>query len=657
MDLPQSTIKMAKKADLVSLPAEVREQILFYYFRVDGGYAYDADSDKLKTADNRPIDLSLLYTCRLIAAEARHLPLSLNAIKFTTLYRRDLSSLAGCFNLVSGTYHSLESDLTLRLANSMTPEIHAQIASKFPDFGPRHAHAMRDYEGYLEVQAHRAHDRARRKARRDTSDTDGDSDEDSDEDYFHDVFGDSDEDSDEEDKRFRREHRRLRGLRRDFRRENLSVQLAREDLIKQQRSTLSYGADFFLKDNANVSTLSSPLVYRGFARLCRRFGMLTWENYPKSFWEVEGAWAYALKLLANHQPEEFNRQVYATFPQWVGHYSAEEFLNLRFEHWAIPSRTQVQHAMDLFPIGDVRHLPGMWHAACEDPSPSIRGLRPNDDAKPWVPTEAQRFRSREKIRFSAVANAIRFLGTRLSPVQRLDVRDVVLHEDLPSVNLPSAHAQGLAPFFQENPRLRVERRVNLMNCIVEANEAPCQVAARFYGPDRYPDGHEVHSHDFIVHLSQWLLDALALKHVGIPAESFTLVLEGGSHKDYFADLFQQRLHKEVAWSRAFHHLTRNGHFRPSQVCYSILEELLMAEEAIAAIEYLVEGTTPVLRSDFNTGVFLDVDTLVNEAETKSLTPDNWVFKFVPEVVWNTEQPTHTVDYNTRLLDTYESRTD
>ena len=93
---------MAVKANLLSIPAEVREQILHHYFRVDGGYIYDGDSDCLKTAvGNHPIDLALLYTCRTVANEARHLPLSLNAIKFITLHRHDLNKLAGCFNYLS----------------------------------------------------------------------------------------------------------------------------------------------------------------------------------------------------------------------------------------------------------------------------------------------------------------------------------------------------------------------------------------------------------------------------------------------------------------------------------------------------------------------------------------------------------------------------
>src|SRR5690349_10755975 len=116
---------MAVKANFLGLPVELREQVYRYYFRV-GGYAYDADSDCLKTVvDNRPIDLALLYTCRTVANEARHLPLSLNAIKFTTLYRRDLNKLAGCFNFVSGLYHHIEEDFVLLLGSFLTPEMHA----------------------------------------------------------------------------------------------------------------------------------------------------------------------------------------------------------------------------------------------------------------------------------------------------------------------------------------------------------------------------------------------------------------------------------------------------------------------------------------------------------------------------------------------------
>ncbi|KAJ4004131.1 hypothetical protein NW752_010792 [Fusarium irregulare] len=86
---------------LTNLPLKIRQQIFGEYFRVPGGYVYDGKSDKLRNADGTPIDLSLIYTCRSIANDCKHLPLATNTLHFSTLYREDWRSLAGCFNLAA----------------------------------------------------------------------------------------------------------------------------------------------------------------------------------------------------------------------------------------------------------------------------------------------------------------------------------------------------------------------------------------------------------------------------------------------------------------------------------------------------------------------------------------------------------------------------
>ncbi|KAF4424486.1 hypothetical protein F53441_14233 [Fusarium austroafricanum] len=101
---------MAPKHHLTALPSEIRQQIFKECLRVDGGYVYDAQSDKLTNANDAhsPIDLSLRYTCRSIADDTRNIPLAVNMIHFSTAFREDWRSLAGCFNLAATTYHMLE---------------------------------------------------------------------------------------------------------------------------------------------------------------------------------------------------------------------------------------------------------------------------------------------------------------------------------------------------------------------------------------------------------------------------------------------------------------------------------------------------------------------------------------------------------------------
>ncbi|KAJ4168455.1 hypothetical protein NW754_010367 [Fusarium falciforme] len=93
---------MSSDANLLALPYEVREQIFQHYFKLDRGYFYDGDSEKLVTAEGQPIDLSLMYTCRSIADDTKNIPLSVNTITFSTVYREDWRERAGRYDTPLG---------------------------------------------------------------------------------------------------------------------------------------------------------------------------------------------------------------------------------------------------------------------------------------------------------------------------------------------------------------------------------------------------------------------------------------------------------------------------------------------------------------------------------------------------------------------------
>ncbi|KAJ4138698.1 hypothetical protein NW768_002556 [Fusarium equiseti] len=603
---------MAVKANLLSIPAELREQILHHYFRVDGGYAYDGDSDCLKTAvGNRPIDLALLYTCRTVANEARHLPLSLNTIKFTTLYRRDLNNLAGCFNFVSGLYHHIEADLVVLLAKFLTPEMRAELALEYPGFGPPLAMAVDDRDNDIDLRAQREGD----------------------------VVYSTGIDRNNVFSRISSEQRTYRG--------NSAAGAAKMSMQNQLADAFCRWAECFIYLNEDASSKDYPC----FSNL-KRNPASSYRGFPGSFWRAENFWSHALELLAQGKPSEFSRQIYTTFPHWIDRYSAQAFLDMRFEHWVIPSQAHVERAIELLALEGMWNLPDMWHDA-RHPEPWNAAPQSDTSASASTP----RVRCREKIRFSAVANAIRFLETRIYPQQRLDIRTVLLYEDFPSVNVPSAHAQGLAPFFRENPLLRVERRVDLMRCINGAFNKPSTVAAHFQQLDNLPEEPEIHSTHFRSALSQWLLDALAVTSVGIPDSSFTLTIEAGPYRDWITDLFLQRFHKEIAWRRAFEHLQRMNPFGERNFMHGAIEDAMIQPDEIEAFETLMNKTSHILRTDFSTGVgSWDVDTIVNDTQYLSL--DMW-FRHWAETLHllTIEQPTHQVDYKARLADNYEVQAD
>ena len=74
---------MPPRPAFLDFPREVRDMIYESYVTETDGYHFDHESKKLRAAD-RPIDLSLMYTCKCIAAEMSGLPLKLNVIRFTT---------------------------------------------------------------------------------------------------------------------------------------------------------------------------------------------------------------------------------------------------------------------------------------------------------------------------------------------------------------------------------------------------------------------------------------------------------------------------------------------------------------------------------------------------------------------------------------------
>ncbi|KAF5013586.1 hypothetical protein FDECE_446 [Fusarium decemcellulare] len=122
---------------LVTLPTELRNQIYRLYFALDGGYVHNRDdpyNGKLSAADGQPIDFSLMYVCRLIAAETKDIPLQVNTVSFSTAYHPDWSLQAGRFEYLTSFYHEIEKDLVIHLGPCWTPEMYSEIVRKFPHF-------------------------------------------------------------------------------------------------------------------------------------------------------------------------------------------------------------------------------------------------------------------------------------------------------------------------------------------------------------------------------------------------------------------------------------------------------------------------------------------------------------------------------------------
>ncbi|KAI1009978.1 hypothetical protein LB503_011544 [Fusarium chuoi] len=554
---------------LTSLPSEIRQQIFRDSLKVDGGYVYDVQTDKLTNADGTAIDLSLLYTCRSIANDTRAMPLAVNTIRFSTVFRQDWCNLAGCFTLAATTHYVLEQDFVFHLAKFITPEMFAELELIRPGF-----------QELLEIEL-----------------------------LKHETWIDQNENPE-----YLFPTDRLRpavcSMVRQF--------LKRVDLL--EINWISCHRAFGLLHEEADANLTGSLSDR------RR------PEWTQG--ELREATSYCLKLISEAQPDEFAEYVYKSLPHWIGNHPAEDFINLRFNLWDIPSQEPVAHMLDLFEIGGfVTELPATWHYAPESFYDQVgkgvpQGQRSPEFENPDNLLEHFTSRCREKLRFSATAAAIRFLQ-RLPIGQRKQMRRIVLHEDLPSVNMPSRHTQGFIPFLKENPLLRVERRASVFGCV--ASRRPHNINAHMEreeeddirSPPRIPDRH------FEAGIFYWLLDAFAVVDSGVNSNSFTFVLEAGQHSDYCSEIFQKFIQADISKSKAWKICLDTGLLASLRI--STHDSNVARYKKDPRFEKLVGqlGTqTSSLQCDFNPGVPLDVDALVEDAKVQYGEEIKWVSRYV-----------------------------
>jgi hypothetical protein len=577
---------MSPKRRITDLPLEIRQQIFGDYFKVQGGYVYDGQADKLRNADNTPVNLSLVYTCRSIANDCKNLPLAVNTIHFSTLYREDWRSLAGCFNLAATYYYVLQQDLVLHLGHLMTPDMHAQMEKKMPNFQSK-LEAEREFHLHAWGPAY---------------------------------------------------YRNMPPFVCQFVRDFYGSEVRR-----YERPDLWYYTGYA---SVHDDIHSCPSQY------LEHMNEIRWDTYSG---EVRQCLDHCLRLIADEYPGEFGNRVYAYLPHWVDKYPAQDFFDLRFDYWAIPSHSQLASVMDRLGIPDfVWKLPNTWSYQWKSEHDDRRDPPPNhfldDNESPPLEFKA---RAREKIMFSAAAAAIRFLGL-LSNTQRTGIRTIILREDCPSVNKPSLHGNGLLPFLKENPCLRIQRRVNIVNTM-EFYGSPHR-AARYlvtsYDADRPHNG--LYDTLYTPELSQWLLDAIAVSKEDISAGSLTLLLESGPYNDFCTELFQQRVHRLIALSRAFYECLEGGLLKDltGKQVKNLMHEFSLGDGFQEAMMQLVNQTSIVLHSDFNPGVPQSHQAIIDGTRAALDTSDYWDSLYeddtidLPPKVWDREALARRFDLQT-----------
>ncbi|KAK4448824.1 hypothetical protein QBC34DRAFT_102927 [Podospora aff. communis PSN243] len=122
------------QSPFLRLPREMRDQIYHEYLMLgtEGGYTYDFTANKLRTTDQKPIDLSLMYTCRLIAAEMHGLALRTHTITFTTLYSDELRARAGRWDFLMTL--PLQPWVAKAIAGRMSPATVEEVTQRCDGF-------------------------------------------------------------------------------------------------------------------------------------------------------------------------------------------------------------------------------------------------------------------------------------------------------------------------------------------------------------------------------------------------------------------------------------------------------------------------------------------------------------------------------------------
>ncbi|KAF5637880.1 hypothetical protein F52700_4583 [Fusarium sp. NRRL 52700] len=411
---------------LLALPPELRRIIYEFYYTAADGYFLQPASRKLALANGKPIDLALMYTCRLIAQETRDLPLSYNNVTVSTVYDPELRPLAGRFDYLLFAQFRKQVSLVLLLGDwFITEEIWDRIEQAFPWFVPHLRDALdRHRQGLHQINL------------------------------------------------------------KDFRSWTLS-------------NSFKYSAEPFRRWSYGISALCEALEF-------------------------------TLRTLAQRPTEKFDSIVEYNLPDWE-HSGSDRLLNFLdqcFNPWDVP------HADVLTEMGRRFEDDHLW--------PTLTA---------WAPNKGQTKEYYAKFRISAASAAIGWLN-KLPANKRMYIRGLAVIEDYPSVGRQECHAAGLVPFCKENPQLRINHQVSMLNVIF--SRALLNRLGSFQSLETYAE-HEIGAEAFdqanrvsFYEIAEWLAEIVSLRKAGMPNESYTFNLDGEPMGFICSRIFQQIVLKKEA---------------------------------------------------------------------------------------------------------------
>ncbi|KAF5705895.1 hypothetical protein FMUND_11871 [Fusarium mundagurra] len=299
-----------------------------------------------------------------------------------------------------------------------------------------------------------------------------------------------------------------------------------------------------------------------------------------------------LRRVAEKDPREFSQAIGEILPGWTDSHSVSEFFNLTFDPWTIPSEDEVKDKLEELQLSSLWETSDRWYQLKEK-LPGYTGPE---------------FRYRQKIRLSAAAVAIKFLG-QISRQQRLCISNLILNEDRNSISSSECHVLGLIPFFRENSKLIVEHRLNLWRYILPKSVglgcfefALDDQGLDLQGWDDIPQTHQARTYEIaegvtniIMHISKALTE-------GLPSRSYSLTIEGDPDLNHSTEFFSTAMKPYIVWLTAHSDCVAQGLLLPPEHCNYPFDTRNSSKE------------TTILRSNFTLDQPWNYDQIIEDNE-------------------------------------------
>jgi hypothetical protein len=230
--------------------------------------------------------------------------------------------------------------------------------------------------------------------------------------------------------------------------------------------------------------------------------------------------------------------------------------------------------------------------------------------------------SNTKYTYSAASMALRLLHS-MPRVTRDNIRKIILIEDRESIAFPQSHGRGFIDVCREHPQLKVERFVSLWRNAIPVSYK--DISAYLHGDQNFLDHGLLDRHrcdaGFISQgVGTWIMEARALPSLGMPQDSFTLVLDGDPLPDQTSRIFKI-IQRDAAWQSALDICYDTGLLpRPSWPDKRIYTASFIHEEFPEAIG-AISTHSSLVRTNFPVGAPYDVEQLLQEHE--GWTPEDW----------------------------------